>query len=213
MDLARSTPKQWQLSTKLTAAQPRKHPYFHVLGWRLMGSGYLNRFNDHLYIRLGTKSNYGAIPNFQNSQIVTAHAKPFPACCVFTSRSLTTASNSTDSIFTACRAELPNNWLCPLLIISQQAPRRTPVSKSNVFVAAGKCLLSRCLATGIYATSINRCKKPISHSTDHHTDVQQWFNIRLDRPMQTSLKHYQFPAQSRSRRWALDENTAGRESY
>jgi hypothetical protein len=32
-----------------------------------------------------------------NSEITTAPAKPFPACCVFTSRSLATASNSRDS--------------------------------------------------------------------------------------------------------------------
>jgi hypothetical protein len=51
-----------------------------------------------------------------NSQITTAPAKPFPVSCVFTSRSLATAFNSGDSsascaqvVFTAPRAELPNN--------------------------------------------------------------------------------------------------------
>jgi hypothetical protein len=40
---------------------------------------------------------YGATANLHNSQITTAHAKPFRVCCVFTSRSLATASNSRDS--------------------------------------------------------------------------------------------------------------------
>jgi hypothetical protein len=42
-------------------------------------------------------SNYSATANLHNSQITTEHFKPFPACCVFTSRSLATAANSGDS--------------------------------------------------------------------------------------------------------------------
>jgi hypothetical protein len=38
-----------------------------------------------------------AIANFHDSQITTAPDKNFPACCVFTSRSLATASNRGDS--------------------------------------------------------------------------------------------------------------------
>jgi hypothetical protein len=37
-------------------------------------------------------------------QFTTVPAKPFPACCVFTNRSLTTASNSEDS--SASRAQV-----------------------------------------------------------------------------------------------------------
>jgi hypothetical protein len=53
--------------------------------------------------------------NLHNSPITTAPAKPFPACCVFTSRSLATASNSVDS--SASRAQVLSsrspvqNWL------------------------------------------------------------------------------------------------------
>jgi hypothetical protein len=59
--------------------------------------GFENGFIDHLHIRLGTTSNYTATANLHNSQITTGPAKLFPACCVFTSRSLTTASNTGDS--------------------------------------------------------------------------------------------------------------------
>jgi hypothetical protein len=41
-------------------------------------------FIDHFYTRLGITSNYRATANLQNSEITTAPAKPFPACCVFT---------------------------------------------------------------------------------------------------------------------------------
>jgi hypothetical protein len=45
----------------------------------------------------GITSNYSAIADFHNSQFTTAPAKPSPACCVFTNRSLATVSNSGDS--------------------------------------------------------------------------------------------------------------------
>jgi hypothetical protein len=47
--------------------------------------------------RLGITSNYRATGNLHYSQITTAPAKPFPACCVLTSRSLATAFNSGNS--------------------------------------------------------------------------------------------------------------------
>jgi hypothetical protein len=59
---------------------------------------------DHLYTRLGTTSNYSAIAYLHTLQITPATAKPFPACCVFISRSLATASNSGDS--SASRAQV-----------------------------------------------------------------------------------------------------------
>jgi streptolysin S family bacteriocin protoxin len=62
-----------------------------------MGFELVNAFIDHLYTRLGITSNYSATANLHNSQITTAPAKPFSACCVFTSRSLAMASNSGDS--------------------------------------------------------------------------------------------------------------------
>jgi hypothetical protein len=57
----------------------------------------VNGFTDHLRTRLVSKSNYGAMADLHNSQITTATAKRFPACCVFTSLYLATASNSRDS--------------------------------------------------------------------------------------------------------------------
>jgi hypothetical protein len=44
--------------------------------------------------QLVIKHNYGAITNFHTLQFSRAHAKPFPACSVFTRRLLATASNS-----------------------------------------------------------------------------------------------------------------------
>jgi hypothetical protein len=41
----------------------------------------------HLPHRLGTTSNYSATDNIHNSQMTTAPAKCFPACCIFSSRS------------------------------------------------------------------------------------------------------------------------------
>jgi hypothetical protein len=65
-------------------------------------------FIDHLYPRLGTTSNYGATAELHNSQITIAPAKPFPACCSFTSRSLATASNSGDSSASELRSPCHN---------------------------------------------------------------------------------------------------------
>jgi hypothetical protein len=56
----------------------------------------LHRFINHLYTRLGSTSNYNATANLHNSQIATAPAKPFPACCLH-QPFLAAASNSGDS--------------------------------------------------------------------------------------------------------------------
>jgi hypothetical protein len=53
-------------------------------------------FIDHLHPWLRTTSNNSTAVNL-NSQITTAPTQSFPACCVFTSCSLVTASNSGDS--------------------------------------------------------------------------------------------------------------------
>jgi hypothetical protein len=57
-------------------------------------------FVAHLNISLG----YRATANLHTLQFTTAPAKPFPACCVLTSCSLATASNSGDS--SASRAQV-----------------------------------------------------------------------------------------------------------
>jgi hypothetical protein len=63
-------------------------------------------FIDHLYTPLGTTGNYNTITNLYILQITTALAKPLPACCVLTSRSLVTASNSGDSSTTRAQVIL-----------------------------------------------------------------------------------------------------------
>jgi hypothetical protein len=59
--------------------------------WLLEGVwiGWLDLLN--LYTVLGTTVNYSGISNLHNSQFTKTPVKPFPACCVFTSRSLATA--------------------------------------------------------------------------------------------------------------------------
>jgi hypothetical protein len=61
-------------------------------------------FIDHLYRQFRTTSIYSVIANVHNSQITTAPVKPFSACYVFTSHSLTAASNSGDA--SASRAQV-----------------------------------------------------------------------------------------------------------
>jgi hypothetical protein len=68
------------------------------------GFGLVSGFIDHLYIQIRTTSNYSAIPNLHTLQTTTTTAKSFPALCVFTSRSLETASISGDS--SASRAQV-----------------------------------------------------------------------------------------------------------
>jgi hypothetical protein len=71
----------------------------------------------HLYTRLGTTSNYGAIANLHNSQIITAPAMSFPERCVFIGCFLATASKSGDS--SASRSQdlserrLPSKYFFP----------------------------------------------------------------------------------------------------
>jgi hypothetical protein len=61
--------------------------YRRVIDWKI-------GFIDHLYAPLGTTGNYSAIADLDTLEITTALPKPFPACCVFTNRSLTMASNN-----------------------------------------------------------------------------------------------------------------------
>jgi hypothetical protein len=52
---------------------------------------------DHLYTPLRTTSNNSDITDLHTLQNITVSDKPFPACCVFTSHSLATASNGGDT--------------------------------------------------------------------------------------------------------------------
>jgi hypothetical protein len=65
----------------------------------------VNAFIDHLYTPLGSTSNYSAIANPRTSQTPKHPLSPFPACCVFISRSLATASNS--GVSSASRSQVP----------------------------------------------------------------------------------------------------------
>jgi hypothetical protein len=72
-----------------------------VLGYNIMPRSICDYRRDmdlmlHLLKQLGTTSNYSTIANLHNSQITTALAKIFQVCCVVTSRSLASASNSGD---------------------------------------------------------------------------------------------------------------------
>jgi hypothetical protein len=70
------------------------------------GYGLVNEFVDHLYIQLGTTSNYSTTADLHNWHTTAAPAKSFPACCVFSSRSLATASNCGYSCVSALRLSL-----------------------------------------------------------------------------------------------------------
>jgi hypothetical protein len=80
--------------------------YYHVLEW--LSTGFWVRewicwLLTHT-TRLGTTSNYSAIANLSSLQITS-----FPVCCVFTSRSLVTASSSRD--FFSFRDHFVACWL------------------------------------------------------------------------------------------------------
>jgi hypothetical protein len=113
----------------------------------------MNGFIDHLYTRLVITSNYSATANLHNSQIITARDKPIPACSVFTSLSLATASNSGHS--SASRAQVlfshppvqfsTNNWLNPLLLTSWDGPHRNTPFPTVILLLCKYSLLRECV--------------------------------------------------------------------
>jgi hypothetical protein len=62
-----------------------------------------------LYTRLGTTSSYSTVADLHNLQITTAPVKPFLRCCIFTSCSLATASNSGNSSVSVLTSLLPGD--------------------------------------------------------------------------------------------------------
>jgi hypothetical protein len=92
------------------------------------GFGLVNGYIDHLYTRLGTTSNYNATAKLHNSQMTTAPFKSFPACCIFTSRFLVTASNSGNS--SASRAQVLSERRLPSNCLS--FPRKFPYRTNSV---------------------------------------------------------------------------------
>jgi hypothetical protein len=77
------------------------------------------KFIDHFNTPLVTTLNYNATANIHDSQITTAPDNTFPACCIFISRSLATASNSEGS--SASRAQ----------VLSLQTPVNNRLGRSN----------------------------------------------------------------------------------
>jgi hypothetical protein len=97
----------------------------------------VNGFIDHLYTRLGTSSNYSAKANLHNSQITTAAAKHFPACYVFTRRSLITASNSGDSSASASKSSLNAGSISTDSVTTDRIPGWRPFY-TNLLVFSSK---------------------------------------------------------------------------
>jgi hypothetical protein len=98
-------------------------------------------FIHNLYTRLGNTSYWSATTNLHNSQITSLN-KPFPACCVFTSRSLASATNSDDSSVSVL-TPLPAGWYYSqvnwsvLVITTRHGPHRNhPVFNRTLFLRA-----------------------------------------------------------------------------
>jgi hypothetical protein len=137
--------------------------------WLQTGFGLVNTFTDHLYSRLSTKT------ITRPPLISTIHTSPqhplslFPVWCLFTSRTLTTASNIRDSSVSRTQVIFSrppvHNWseICPLLMVSLHEPhRKHPVSNSIpivvcVLVDSGTSLPSRCTDTVVVYTQSVTC--------------------------------------------------------
>jgi hypothetical protein len=130
------------------------------------GFGLVIRFIDHLHRRIVSKRNYSATANLHALQVTTAPVKSFPVCCVFSSLSLVTASNSGDSSTSGLTSflnggSLPTtvtdpflqtrvqNWLgCPNCLPYNSSARTTvesPVSTSTAIVARRLVATETCL--------------------------------------------------------------------
>jgi hypothetical protein len=95
--------------------------YYRLYVWLLTGFWLDIGFIDNFNTPLETTRNYSAVTNLHTSQITAAPAKPFPACCVFSNRSLAAVSNSGDSSASCAHIitvqQISCNWTfvkCPL---------------------------------------------------------------------------------------------------
>jgi hypothetical protein len=86
-------------------------------------------FIDHLNTQLVITFNWSTIANFHTLQITTEPAKSFPACCVFTSLSLVTASNNGYSSASVLRSCLNGGSLPPELFFEVKVTLRLTVSQ------------------------------------------------------------------------------------
>jgi hypothetical protein len=101
---------------------------------------------------LGTTSYYSATADLHTSQFTTAPAKPFPACCVLTCRSLVTASNSGGSSASRAQILLPQ----PPVQNSCQSPQsQLPTANSGTLnpILCCNCQLSRCHVFSVFLNS------------------------------------------------------------
>jgi hypothetical protein len=106
-----------------------------------------------------TTINYSAIANLHNSQITTAPAKPFPACCLFTSLSLATTSNSGDSAASRTQA-LPSPTPVQSCLLFSQLNWITISSQPAVFSRAvpwQRLLTVEILQLPALPTPVQRC--------------------------------------------------------
>jgi hypothetical protein len=133
-----------------------------------------------LFTQLGNTSHYSAIAYFHNSQITAANTKSSPACSVFNSRSLATASNSGYS--SASRAQIlplhriSRNWnfLIPLSwpgislyrLWADQTENGAPNSSSNVLGVFTDLLPrnGRLFIRQLHSNCCTRCNGSILHS-------------------------------------------------
>jgi hypothetical protein len=108
------------------------------------------------------------------------HAKSSPACSVFTSRSLATASNSGNSS-TSCsqvrsllslsyRTKLLTDWISPTFLHGPSIKHCSSIV-ACVFVAAGTCMPIRCLETSFITPLFIRLSLSHSIATATHTTV------------------------------------------
>jgi hypothetical protein len=112
-----------------------------------------------LFTPLGTTSNYSATANLHNSQITAAPAKLFPACYIFNSSSLATASNSGNS--SASRAHvvtvwrISRKWTLADCHFNYSAISSQPSLQSSTQLPTLNWTLTRQPTTSLHSTQLN----------------------------------------------------------
>jgi hypothetical protein len=143
--------------TDVFAAKQCTFLYFHLFksDYR-QGSDWWTDLLTRLHTSLGTTSKYSAVADLYTLQITTTPAKLFPACCVFSSRSIATASNSGDS--SASRAHVVTRY-CPTTEISSSQP------DFQLSTELDRHLFSACLWSSSYSLGADRIENTGSRSS------------------------------------------------
>jgi hypothetical protein len=115
-------------------------------------------FTDHLYTQLGTTSNYTSIANLSILQIST---NSFPACCVFNSRFLVTASNGGDLSASVLKSSL-NGGSLPIEYFHHRFPYGTDQAYNTAHspmltVSSEMCLPNCSLSAAVYSCLLRIC--------------------------------------------------------